>query len=545
MEMIETLRHPVCMNFATISPDSRILAAVGDANQIWFYRAEQVPDERDTLPNGDGFLPSWKWPRIGKIDLDSDPNYDDQCCFTIAFSPCSSLCAVGSQGGIITIFDVNRILTASPILRNRGDEVVCVFRSSRSFFDGGAIRCMTFSPRPWDLLVWVEDHGKIGVADMRQAFSRRQIVTLDMEEKGIEKIRTENLDKIDDDEGSEAESESQSSREPVRPPEESRDSGRIFRRRAPEGRLDTQTMREELARDLTARERQIIDFLNTARWASSIEDGAQRIPRYVSPLPLSRSPPPHGSRHSPLSTSPPEHFSSRHESARDRNVQRTRAGEPRRRSSVILSQDNSSSSGPSNTSNSALIPHPTITLRWTASPSQIPPSDSPFETAPTNPSGTTSIHINAQNNPAGYRRDGTEVSAQRARVLFDRSLGINTNGNGPPRQWGQRSRSIPRRSERPPDPTAELAADPPGGPTAEMRTNLAAERLRYQRRAAIEEGQRLSQWEQQYRRLTEFDQIRNNPRLRNLRGDFSSDRPREDMGIGTAGVGWGDDGRTL
>ncbi|KMU90373.1 hypothetical protein CIHG_08183 [Coccidioides immitis H538.4] len=74
---------------------------------------------------------------------------------------------------------------------------------------------------------------------------------------------------------------------------------------------------------------------------------------------------------------------------------------------------------------------------------------------------------------------------------------------------------------------------------------LSAERLRLQRRAAIEESQRLNQWEQQYRRLMEFDQLRNNPRFRSLRGDFS-DRPnREEMGVGTAGVGWGEDGRTL
>ncbi|WEW59027.1 hypothetical protein PRK78_004495 [Emydomyces testavorans] len=547
-EMIETIRHPICMNYAIISPNSKVLAAVGDANQIWLYHALPVPDEHGPMPDGVQLLSDWKWPLIKKIDLDSDPHYDDQCCFTIAFSPCSSLCAVGSQGGIITILDIRSILNERLDFDQEGEEILCVFRSSRSFFDGGAVRCMTFSPRPWDLLVWVEDHGRVGVADIRQAFSRRQILNLDMEDKALERIRTQNWDKIDDGEGSEIERENQSSQEPVRPPDEPRDTGgRNFRRRVPESHQDMQSMREELARDLTARERQIIDFLNAARWASSIEEGPQRIPRYVSPLPLSGSPPPRDGRRSPLSTSPPDHFSSRHLSARDRNLERTRTGEPRRRSSVILSQDNTSSSGPSNPSNSALIPHPTITLRWTASPSQLPSSDSPFETTPGNAGGTTStIHINGQigSSSSNTHDRSAEITAPRARVLFDRYLGVPTNNGSGQRQRGLRSRSIPRRSERPSDVTVEME-DSQSGQNPEVRTNLAAERLRFQRRAAIEESQRLNQWEQQYRRLMEFEQLRNNPRFRSLRGDFSDRTNREEMGLGTAGVGWGEDGRTL
>ncbi|EER29637.1 hypothetical protein CPC735_073190 [Coccidioides posadasii C735 delta SOWgp] len=544
-EMLETIRHPICMNYAIISPDSKVLAAVGDANQIWFYHVRPITDEHGPVQDGDKLLSEWKWPLIKKVDLDSDPHYDDQCCFTIAFSPCSSLCAVGSQGGIITIFDMNSILNVDLEGYKAGEEVLCVFRSSRSFFDGGAVRCMTFSPRPWDLLVWVEDHGRVGVADIRQAFSRRQILNLDMEEEGLERIRTQNLDKIDDGEGSEPESENEPSRDPTRSPEDARGTGRMFRRRMHESQQDSQTMREELARDLTARERQIIDFLNTARWASSIEEGPQRAPRYASPLPGSGSSPPRGSRHSPLSSSPPDHFP-RHEHIRDRNLERTRIGEPRRRSSVVLSQDSSSSHSQPNPPNSALIPHPTITLRWTASPSQLPPSDSPFETTPSNSATTSSaIHVNGRANSGSNGHEGTsEIAIPRARVLFDRSLGVSTSNGSGQRQRGLRSRSIPRRSERPPGATAEVQ-DSPGGPNAETRTNLAAERLRLQRRAAIEESQRLNQWEQQYRRLMEFDQLRNNPRFRSLRGDFS-DRPnREEMGVGTAGVGWGEDGRTL
>ncbi|EEP76813.1 predicted protein [Uncinocarpus reesii 1704] len=542
-EMLDTIRHPICMNYALMSPDSKVLAAVGDANQVWFYRALPLRGDSVPAPGLEKWFYEWKWTLIKEFVLDSDPHYDDQCCFTIAFSPSSSLCAVGSQGGVITVFDVNSILDSDSESHKAGEEILCVFRSSRSFFDGGAVRCMTFSPRPWDLLVWVEDHGRVGVADIRQAFSRRQIIDLNMEEKGIELVRTQNLDKIDDGEGSGSESDNDPSREPDRSPEDSRDPGRLSQGRIHDGHQDSQTMREELARDLTARERQIIDFLNAARWASSIEEGYPRG-SYVSPMAIPHASPPRGSRHSPLSTSPPDHFHSRHEPPRDRNLERTRTNEPRRRSSVVLSQENSAS-GQSTSSNSALIPHPTITLRWTASPSRLPLSDSPFETTPTNVPTTTTIHINGQAGSSSNAPEGTsEITAPRARVLFDRQLGNSTaNGSGQ-RRSGLRARSIPRRSERLPISTAE-AQDSRGVQDSELRTNVATERLRYQRRAAIEESQRLNQWEQQYRRLMEFDQLRNNPRFRSLRGDFADRANREQIGVGTAGVGWGEDGRTL
>ena len=40
---------------------------------------------------------------------------------------------------------------------------------------------MEFSPEPWDLLAWSEDHGRVGVADVRQAFCRRQFLDLNPE----------------------------------------------------------------------------------------------------------------------------------------------------------------------------------------------------------------------------------------------------------------------------------------------------------------------------------------------------------------------------
>ena len=109
-ETIETIPHDICMNYAIISPDSKVLAAVGDENRIYFYRVVPCPKRRVPLPNENKMLRGWEWPLIRSVELDANPVHDDRCCFTIAFSPSSHLCAVGSQAGLITVFDVKSVL---------------------------------------------------------------------------------------------------------------------------------------------------------------------------------------------------------------------------------------------------------------------------------------------------------------------------------------------------------------------------------------------------------------------------------------------------
>lgn len=190
-EVIEVIRHKICMNYAIISPDSKIMAAVGDENAIYFYRLVPRPAKRIYKPFSEKMLMGWEWPLIRRVPLDSFPAGDDRCCFTIAFSPSSHLCAVGSQSGLITVFDVKSMLNSSEDDKDGRDDILCVFQSSRSSREGGAVRCMTFSPRPWDLLVWVEDRGHFGVADIRQTFSRRQVLNLDVKDPNLARVRVE------------------------------------------------------------------------------------------------------------------------------------------------------------------------------------------------------------------------------------------------------------------------------------------------------------------------------------------------------------------
>ncbi|PGH18706.1 hypothetical protein AJ80_04359 [Polytolypa hystricis UAMH7299] len=559
-EVLETLRHPVAMNYSIISPDSKILAAVGDENRVHFYRAVPNPKRRIPAPNGNKMLRGWEFPLIRVVDLDADSLYDDRCCFTITFSPSSHLCAVGSQAGVITVFDAKGILDTYSEDKTGREDILCVFRSSRPQFEGGAVRCMAFAPRPWDLLVWVEDYGRAGIADMRQAFSRRQILNLDVDGPSLEHVALDSLGGASQPGGLDLESEGRSHRHSEFVSDVHaliHGLGRLIRiledatsrRRQARGDAESESLREDLIQDLTDRERQIIDFLNSSRWASSIEEGSQpipqsRLPRVLSPLPPSDSPPTGQGNQSPLSFPPPnpERTAGRSDQSRDNTSDRVRPGQPRRRNSVVLSQDNTTPTS-NTTTTSTLAPHPTITFRWSQSPSQIAPTDDSLDAAGSNtagPSGATSGTDSGQSN--GSATSGSYAHDRaRARVLFGGSPSVAAGDNQGQRQRGSRPRSIPRRSER---------IDIARALNSELRTTLAAERLRLQRQAAVQESHRLSQWEQQYRRLVDLDQTRSPRWIRGGASDLAerhiaqSSRNRE-KGVGTAGIGWGAEGRTL
>lgn len=333
-------------------------------------------------------LMGWEWPLIRAIDLDSDSRYDDRCCFTIAFSPSSHLCATASQSGIITVFDMSTIVDTSADVKSDHDLILCTFKSSRSSFDGGAVRCMTFSPQPWDLLVWIEDHGRAGVADVRQAFSRRQILVLDPEDGGLQKVRTEGIGRRVNNATPDAEHENRS-RSRLEEATQSDDDAEainhlidmmedpsIDRRTDSESR----TMRENLILDITERERQILEFLGTTRWAPSpTDEGQSSSLQRLSPLPLSNSRQDaqgsnnEGGEEFPQPSSPPTRYiDALHDFIRERHLERMRSGnrnyQPRRRGSVVLGQENAnntnSASQSSNTSSPP--PHPGIMLRYAA-----------------------------------------------------------------------------------------------------------------------------------------------------------------------------------
>ncbi|KAI9678496.1 MAG: hypothetical protein M1829_002094 [Trizodia sp. TS-e1964] len=166
--LISSLDLPFPVNYATISPNGEFLVAVGDEPVVHFYKRAYrrgwfVDEERSTHHCNS----TWNWAPCSTTSL--RPSLDG--CFTAAFSPSSHLCAVASQDGLITIFDMK-------LVDGDDDAVIKTMPSSRPYTKAGAVRSLFFSPAPWDLMFWTEHSGRICIADARDGFRSRQVIEL-------------------------------------------------------------------------------------------------------------------------------------------------------------------------------------------------------------------------------------------------------------------------------------------------------------------------------------------------------------------------------
>ncbi|KAH8432163.1 uncharacterized protein LDX57_009805 [Aspergillus melleus] len=549
-KVIKILHHQACMNYAIMSPDSSILAAVGDETRAYFYDVSRDPNSTALTESGERFS-GWNWDLLSCVEMDIGTRFDDGCCFSIAFSQFSRLCAIGSQSGVITVFDV-KTLRCEP---NAKSSVICHFDSSRPSCNGGAVRCMTFAPEPWDLLVWLEEKGRAGIADVRQAFVRRQILNLDMNEPGIQEIRTEPL--LDDSVALGFDLDSRFSLESRNEVDAAQrailDSAENPSNERRGASSDNLPLRDSLIHDLSERERLIVEFLNTARWTSRLEDGlAERRARTnANPQPVPRSRfqgstdvPNRASRPtSPLRQGEPSPEMPR-ETHPAHAAALNRRQNVRRQSSVVLSHDNPEAGNRTQeTSDPNLDPQPSITLTWTASPSEI---HSATLEHPQRSSESSSSDPSSSNNEAS-------ASNQRLRMIgrptanFDYST-TATDSTLRPRTH-QQSHSRSRRSGRQ-DGTSEARHEPSRLSSSELETNVAAlERLRRQRQIINEAHNRNNQRERYRQQVLGSDQSRSSRWMRSILDelpDRSLGAAYRDQDTGsTAGIGWGADGRTL
>ncbi|KAH1744395.1 hypothetical protein KXV74_006140 [Aspergillus fumigatus] len=525
-KVLKVLPHQACMNYAIMSPDSTLLAAVGDETRAYFY--DVTCDYETTIQTDNGEkLPAWDWDLIRCIEMDIGTRFDDGCCFTVAFSPFSRLCAIGSQSGVITVFDVATVRDTEGEADGK-NAIICNFNSSRPCCNGGAVRCMAFAPEPWDLLVWLEDKGRAGVADVRQAFIRRQILNLDMNDPNLEEVYTEPI--LNDPEELESDLDGRVLAESRHGTDATHRAilDSIERTSNERGNgADHSPLRESLIQDLTQRERLIVEFLNTARWTSRLEEGLTerraRVNASSHPTPRSQfQASTEGTRRPSRPTSPPHRsdalidtfrenylghagISSRNLNAgRDNHVTPPR-GYPEGSRSVIGAN---------------VRPQPSLTLSWTASPSELQ-------------SATFLDHLH----PVDRDADGPSSSSSEE--------GSDTRTHDP---ITRPSATVDHSSSR---LTASDSRHDLGRlSTSELRTNVAAERLRRQRQIINEAQNRNSQREQRYRQqLLGFEQTRSPRWIRSVLNEL----PDRSLGPGardqesgsTAGLGFGADGRTL
>ncbi|KAL8796406.1 MAG: hypothetical protein Q9195_001313 [Heterodermia aff. obscurata] len=398
--VLKRLHFPTPMNHASISPDQELLIAVGDLPRVWFCKritlASPAEDAETSFANFDWLL--FAEPRLSLADLQDS-------CFTTAFSPSGHICAVASQSGVVTIFDTSLIKNDM----DTDEAVIDVLRSTRGISRDrmcGAIRAMSFAPAPWDLLAWAEDQGRVCVTDLRHRFFSRQTIELDVDSPDLNRIHMSAYN--DGDRTAEERQMEIQARFIMRQREalaaqnypaaidylEAAAAQSARRRRMiGETQAGTRDVLADFNEDsfLTERER-----LTLSRDEDNVTGNSQWNPyslNYAYGAETASSARP--SSHSPSSNTPPP---GRQENIRDfirqrsleHNLERNRPGsrpyQPRRRSSVVISNTNHNSQSPSShPSNLAPIGAGTPTL--SASPSRL---------ASTNTESAASLHNNQQ-----------------------------------------------------------------------------------------------------------------------------------------------------
>lgn len=182
-DLIQQLRLRDCVNRAVISPDGSLLIAIGDDPYMQIYTRRPVEKGIDTNKYNEEF----HWVEYDRIRLKGQmirPRKDDDMrgSFAAAFSPTGRYLAIGTQYGLICIYDVQ-------LLTNPEDNpLITTCSSSRPGTRAGAIRAMQFSALPIDLLAVTEDSGRVLVFDVRHAFVTRQIIEVNPQAQFVTRI---------------------------------------------------------------------------------------------------------------------------------------------------------------------------------------------------------------------------------------------------------------------------------------------------------------------------------------------------------------------
>ncbi|KAL6717226.1 hypothetical protein ACLMJK_005141 [Lecanora helva] len=529
---LQAIEYPTRMNHASISPDGNLLLAVGDEtsprNDIRAFFASKI----DRHGGGNDYKNEWHKFAEPKIVA----GFEDDPYFCTAFSPSGHICAVASQAGIITFFDTSRI--QNDVDTKASEAVIAVLKSSRPSnepYFSGAIRSMCFSPAPWDLFAWAEDRGRVCVVDLRDTFQSRQ--TLDLE------IDIERIDIHDYDSTSERQLEIERRFvERQREALEAQDHLAAVSHTADylELAAEQRRLERENLQPLSPSERQMIDSIGLRR----SQDSYAATSETQSAGPISVNYNPHRSgllptwTGRPSSTSPANYqnrstgtgTASIHDFMRHRNWERSRANDrshqPRRRSSVVISNSSPLSHSHSNSNTYAPTPYASSRLApigsgpptLSASPSRIPSSSTPV-TPP-------------------QLIDTSESWQTISDAMSTPNLSLDTIA----RLRTQQSRNHGRRAQSPTDPQAILDR------RIEAISNIQAGRgsMRDQIYAVGADTNRTGESHSRSARQMRSraaDEIDREMSLRRFEEPMR--RTRNEEGVVTTGIGWSVDGRNL
>jgi hypothetical protein len=182
-EVLESLKLDDCVNRAVISPNGQLLIAIGDDPYMHVYQRKQQMGMHKSPIGSKSFKPEWvKCQRVQLQGQRLSDKSDMRGSFAAAFSPSGRYLAIGTQYGIISVFQTRCLSTPDE------DPLIVTFTTSRPNQKAGAVRVLEFSPEPYDLLAWTENNGRAGVADIRRCFMSRQILITDPDAEGVDQV---------------------------------------------------------------------------------------------------------------------------------------------------------------------------------------------------------------------------------------------------------------------------------------------------------------------------------------------------------------------
>ncbi|KAL8934204.1 MAG: hypothetical protein Q9211_005353, partial [Gyalolechia sp. 1 TL-2023] len=375
--LLDTLRFSTSMNHASISPDSQLLLAVGDEPKAFVRR--RVP----TSARGDHGCVSHRWQEISELGLSPASSTDG--CFTTAFSPSGHICAVALQSGIVTVFDTSKIQEDM----EDEDAVIEVLRGSRECTNTdytGAIRSMSFSPAPWDLLAWAEDRGRICVTDLRTSCRSRQTIDLEL---GSPRLNRAGVTDLEDGQPTSEQRQLEIERRFLQRHREALNAQNDLESVSHVADyIELSAARRRLQRDtapvpgdfndLTEGERQMLETIRTSRSQGNDNADDTQRPFSVSYIHDQRSDSPEtqlrtaSSANSPSASAQIARLESTRDAMRRNHLDRSRGSyQPRRRSSVVISGSTNSSNQSSSSHPSSLAPIGSSVPTLSASPSRL------------------------------------------------------------------------------------------------------------------------------------------------------------------------------
>ena len=512
--LLQTLNFPTFMNHASISGDGKLLLAVGDDRRAFFYQKNVIPGATDV---GAYSFARHEWHEFADVKLPLPDSTD--VCFSTAFSPSGHICAVASQKGFITIYNTTLVRDGM----DSNEAVIHVLQTSRPCVGQsgcGAIRSMSFSPAPWDLLAWAEDHGRMCVVDLRNAFQSRQTVVLETESPYLLRAEVEDHDYTAEQRQLEIERrlverhrEALEAEDHFAAVNDAADYVEVAAARRRSERespnVASQTLRDN-PQGLTESERQMIDSIGLRRIRENHPEDSDIST--TAPVSLSYNNASLGSLSSTNSSNPHSRSTANiHDFMRQRNLERSRGNErswqPRRPSSVVISNSdtNSAPSDLSSSQHSSLAPVGTAIPPLSTSPSRLQSGSNL----------TGSPHL---------------MAVDPWDTIINSMSSTNLPGDVMSRFGSLRSRNLDRRMQAQAleNSLAIARADPGASRTDRTRgTNARAVR---QMRAAVGRADPV------------YDEIDREVLLRRV---HPPRYPRPNEGVVTTGIGWSWDGRSL